>query len=732
MIRNTKDPSLKKDESATTGNRLAENDNPETSSHDTSENLNAGELAAFQKIMGDIDGQEEEESNGTPEETGTGEKVPQALTEDESAAPDQEIETSSGESPTGVDIPDSTQPATIDSEDGGDECLDEDQQRAFESIMGQIESGGRADADSRKETGDSSESEITDDSPAESEKRIQETIPAEVDEVQEAESTESDDALTGDQQHAVESIMAQIEVDDTEPTEENSQNIDDILTEIAISDDESHRPEAASDDSDSKPATVEAPEKSMLNDDIVVHKKTDGGLEQTDPAPTPTPSGNNRKTIEPDESPPVKGPSGDPESAKKPMPARLIDRQRPEPLREATNPAVGRSKKAILASLVAILFLALAGFFYGIPENMVASAPFPPDTDTSRRDTVVDVQASLQVHKPVDVVHDESDLSRLKAAAENLDRLRNELIDKQAEIGELRAYYQAGIDAEFQRIADRVRSAGKGTIPFESAMADPSISLGLSAIQRRDFYVKKLETPVNILVGSSEELLFFSRKAALLALMAGKTSDIDIDGFIKQADEVRKVHGSGLAQLDIDAVPATPRALETIWQDIEKRRPTTTVNAENDNRITDTDNTTIWKNICGGDFSQKHQMTKLSPSAARCLTTWKGKDLFLNALTDLSPDAARHLSAWEGDWLGLNGLRELSPETAVYLSRWKGRGLSLNSLSRLSPRVVAILSDWQGDQIELINVKHMADWKNPNTRLFLSEDLKRKLSATRK
>ena len=731
MIRNTKDPSLKKDESATPGNRLTENDNPETSSQDTSKDLNAGELAAFQKIMGDIDGPEEEESNGIPEETGTGEKVQPALTEDESAALHQEIETSRGENTTGVDIPDSTQPATIDSEDGGDECLDEDQQRAFESIMGQIENGGRVDADSAKETGDSSESEISYDSPAELEKNIQETISAEVDGLQEAEDTESDDALTGDQQHAVESIMAQIEVDDTEPIEENSHNIDDILTEIAISDDESHRAEAASDDSGSKPATVEAPEKSMVNDDIVAHKKTDGGLEQTDITRTPTPSGETGKTAEPDERPLVKGPSGDPGSAKKPIPD-LIDRQRPEPLREATNPAVGRSKKAILASLVAVLFLALAGFLYGIPENMVASKPFPPDADTSRLDAVVDAQASLQVHKPVDVVHEGSDLSRLKAAAENLDRLRNELIDKQAEIGELRAYYQAGIDAEIQRIADRVRSADKVTIPFESAMADPSISLGLSAIQRRDFYVKKLETPVNILVGSSEELLFYSRKAALLALMAGKTSDIDIDGFIQQADEVRKVHAGGLAQLDIDAVPATPRALETIWQDIEKRRPTTTVNAENDNRITDTDNTTIWKNICGGDFSQKHQMTKLSPAAARCLTAWKGKDLFLNALTDLSPDAARHLSAWEGDWLGLNGLRELSPEAAVYLSRWKGRGLSLNSLSRLSPRVVAILSDWQGDQIELINVKHMADWKNPKTRLFLSEDLKRKLSATRK
>ena len=731
MIRHTKDPSLKKDESATTGNRLAENDNPEKSSHDTSKDLNEGELAAFRKIMDDIDGQEEEESNGTPKETGTGEKVQQALTEDEPAARHQEIETSSGQTPTGVN-PDSTQPAANDSEDGGEECLDEDQQRAFESIMGQIENDGLVHADSGKETDDASESGPVDDFPSESEKRIQETIPAEVDELQETESTESDDALTGDQQHAVESVMAQIEVDDTETIEENSHNFDDILTEIAISDDESHPAEAASDDSDSKPATVEAPEKSMVNDDIVVHKKADGGLEQTDPAPTPTPSGNNGKTVEPDESPLVKGPSGDPGSAKKPIPARLIDRQRPEPLREAANPAVGRSKKAILASLVAILFLALAGFFYGIPENMVESKPFPPDTDTSRRDTVVDAQASLQAHKPVDVVQDGSDVSRLKAAAENLDQLRNELIHKQAEIGELRAYYQAGIDAEIQRIADRVRSAGKGTIPLESAMADPSITLGLSAIQRRDFYVKKLETPVNFLVASSEELLFYSRKASLLALMAGKTSDIDIDGFIQQADEVRKLHRSGLAQLDIDLVPANPRALETIWQDIETRRTTTTVDTENDNRVTDTDNTTIWKNICGGDFSQKHQMTKLSPAAARCLTTWKGKDLFLNGLTDLSPDAARHLSAWEGDWLGLNGLRELSPEAAVYLSRWKGRGLSLNSLSRLSPRVVAILSDWQGDQIELINVKHMADWKNPKTRLFLSEDLKRKLSATRK
>ena len=47
------------------------------------------------------------------------------------------------------------------------------------------------------------------------------------------------------------------------------------------------------------------------------------------------------------------------------------------------------------------------------------------------------------------------------------------------------------------------------------------------------------------------------------------------------------------------------------------------------------------------------------------------------------------------------------------------------------PQVVAILSEWKGDQLELVNVKHMAYWENPKTRLFLSEDLKRKRNAAR-
>jgi hypothetical protein len=354
------------------------------------------------------------------------------------------------------------------------------------------------------------------------------------------------------------------------------------------------------------------------------------------------------------------------------------------------------------------------------------------DTDANHPGAKAEMAPAPQAQGPLTAVREVSDQSRLKTAADNLDRLRTDVIEKQAEIEELRAYYLAGIEAEIKGIADRVRMADQDTISFESAMADPQIGLRMSAIQRRDTYAKKLEAPLTILFHKSEELLYFSRKAAMLALMAGKTSDIDIDGFIKQAEAVRKGHRRELAQLNIDAVAASPRALTSVWREVEKYLLAPTVKSENNNRVKDTKNAVIWKNICDGDFSQKHQLSELSPEAARCLATYKGKDLFLSGLSSLSADAARYLAAWQGDWLGLNGLKELSPEAAVYLSRWKGKGLSLNGLSRLSPRVVAILSEWQGDQIELVNLKHMAHWENPKTRLFLSENMKRKLSATRR
>ncbi|MCB2146628.1 MAG: hypothetical protein KQI81_09150 [Deltaproteobacteria bacterium] len=829
----TKNPSIQKDESTAAGKGVAEIDSPGKGSPASSEDMNAEELAAFKKIMGDIDSQEEEKLNGTAEASGNEEKEDPALTEDELAQLNGVIETINSENGTDEDSPGSTIKKAAPAEDIGDESLDEDQQRAFESIMAQIESGGAGNSDSgedegntsgsettddftaelekvvkeadvdakaapaeakndestddeldpdqqqaldsilaqingddaadentdaKHETGIETESETVDDFTAELEKVVQEAETVEHDPIQESESADSDDVLNEDQQQAFESIMAQIEGGNTEPPapapassesagpkaeatsedrEKNpvnplnddahekspaiSHDTGEILTESASTQEASPLPEAAAGDPVSDPAAGESSEKAIVNDERVVRKKEDGGLEHTD-----------RPRTSLEEKPPAKDPSVDQLSATKATPDNRRNPQKTQPLREAKNSIGGWPKKTILATVVAILLLALTGYFFRIPSRIVDSGRISPDADTGRQDTVVETHPANSDQEPVAVVQNPSDQSRLKMAADNLDRLRNELIQKRSEIDELRTYYQAGIDAEIQGIVEIVRKTGKGPVSLNAALEDPRISLGLSAIQRRDAYIKKLETPINALFWGSEELLFFSRKAGLLSLMAGKTSDIDIDGFIKQADEIRKVHGSALAQLNIDSVSATPLAQESIWQDIEKRLPTTTSKPEPDNLVTDTDNAAIWKDICEGDFTRKNQLTALSPESARCLAMWKGKDLFLNALTDLSPDVARHLAAWEGDWLGLNGLKELSPEAAVHLSRWKGKGLSLNGLSRLSPRVVAILSEWQGEQIELVNVKHMAHWENPKTRLFLSEDMKRKHSALRK
>ncbi len=697
----TKAPSLNKDESTATGKRVAELDNPEKSRHDTSADLKEDKLAAFQNIIGEIDRQAEYPQSDSPDDSDTGETDEQELGQEKPAALDQAIETIAREKP-------------IDLTDSDDDSLDEDQQKAFESIMAQLEGDGPTDAGSQKETGEVSESEPPDRRSAGQEKGEK-------------------DADAGDDAGPEDAQGVELKDDESQP---GSYDIEDILTAITLSDDDSSLPDDASDDSGSQKATVEASKETMVDDDIVADQKADSGLEPIAPHQTETPAGQNEETAEPDERLRAKDGSVDPQSSVKPVPARLKDRQNPEILRQASTPANGRQKKGALASVLAILVaamvLALGGYFYGIFPNRFASTPATPDTDTAGRSSVVIVASAPQLQKPVAVAHSPSDQSRLDTAAEELDRLRRRIIEKHAEIGELRAYYQAGIDAEIQNLADTVKNAGKGKITLKSAMADPSISMGLSAIQRRETYIKKLETPQQILVRSSEALLYFSRRAALLALMAGKTSDIDIDGFIAQADEVRKMHGGELAQLNIDAVPASPRTLASIWQDVETRAPVAAVTSDVLKRVTHTDNPTIWKDICKGDFSQKHRLTKLSLEAAGCLTAWKGKDLFLNALIDLSPEAARHLSAWEGDWLGLNGLTELSPEAAVHLSRWKGKGLSLNGLSSLSPRLVAILSNWQGDQIELINLKHMAPWGNPNTRLFLSEELTRKREATGK
>ncbi|WP_155315276.1 hypothetical protein [Desulfosarcina alkanivorans] len=707
--------------------------------------LDEDQQKAFESIMAQIEGGAAGDGDtAAPAASREEPERPEATDEDDFAAELEKVAKA-------ADTAEATPSAGAEDDAG----LDEDQQKAFESIMAQIEGGAAGDGDAAapaasREEPERPEATDEDDFAAELEKVAKAADTAEA--TPSAGAAGGEGRLDGDLQQPVEGQTGSGDADDTDPgapdtdpsasadliagqatddkdptaagladkdEDEESQDISseikDILKEITSSDEESDRGEAP-------------------GEDIAVHPK------KTAPAGQETASAISSSPIKeapagPSEpEPATKAASAHQGPAKTPPAPRGTRQQKTAPLREAPASHAGRKKKTIAVSAAILLAIALAGYYYGVPSRLVdATDPLPARTAGSISTAENAGTAPPAAHQgPAPVDGGRSDVSRLEAAAGNIDRLRSEVLDKRAEIEELRAYYQSGIDAEKQGVVDAVRNTGSRKRTLKEALAEPRIGLGLAAIQRRETYIRRLAVPVRDLLLNSESLLYLSRKAGLLAMMADRASDIDIDGFIAQADEIIETQRRALSQLNIDDVPATPPSLETIWQDIARQIPAGPVAPGNDRSAADTDNAAVWKRICEGDYSEKHRLTALSPQAARCMARWKGKDLFLNGVTDLSAEAARGLASWEGDWLGLNGLKELRPEAAVHLAQWKGKGLSLNGLSRLSPRVVAILSEWQGEQIELVNVKHMAHWENPGTRLFLSEQLTRRQTGSRK
>jgi hypothetical protein len=722
------------------GLELADGDRLETSDNekgmDADDGLDADQQKAFESIMSQIEGGGSDDEDADPDESPPDPSEADA-TDDFSAELEKVVQEADAaeNDPTGVEEVD----------DG----LDADQQKAFESIMSQIEGGGSdddEDADPDESPPDPSEADATDDFSAELEKVVQEADaaengPAAVDEKDEehldADSLEVVDDIkspidVGDNPEAAEGLNPEsVDTERKDPSQgqdvdsaghandklddeprDISDDIDDILKEISSSEDEAYLPETA-------------------DDQIVLQEAVSNGPVEETVTKISSPAGKKEKLDLSEGKPPTATASIHQAEDAKPSFPGLKAPITTDPLRE-TPASTGVGKKKIgLAVTVVILLLALAGYFYWGPKDRIEPTGPIPAKDTRVGEVVTQSDPVVKPVAPVVADFGPSDESRLKMAGDSLDHLRKEVIAKKNEIEELRAYYQAGIDAEIQGVMNMIRESGNGGMSFQSAMAEPNISLGMAAIQRRDTYIKKLVIPATALFRNSEELLFLSRRAELLTLMAGKTSDIDIDGFIQQAKDTSQAHRSTMDQLNIDEVPVSPLALESIWKDIAKRLSTTPVKRGLTQPTINTDNAKIWKDICDGDYSGKQKLTMLTPEAARCLATWKGKDLYLNEINELSPEAASQLAAWDGDWLGLNGLGELSPEVAVHLARWKGKVLSLNGLSRLSPRVVAILSEWQGEQIELVNVKHMAHWENPKTQLFLSEDLKRKRNAAR-
>ena len=193
MTGKSEDPPIQEEATPDTGKAGADIMPAEKDADHSSDAISNEEMAAFDKIMDEIEDQEAKKVSGSGNSPESGESGGQTLPEDEASAPEDRLVASDNE--TGKE---------------GDDGLDADQQKAFESIMSQIEGGGSGDDDAGTEAppADASEAEATDDFSAELEKVV---LEADAAENGPAAVDEGDDGLDADQQKAFESIMSQIE-----------------------------------------------------------------------------------------------------------------------------------------------------------------------------------------------------------------------------------------------------------------------------------------------------------------------------------------------------------------------------------------------------------------------------------------------------------------------------------------------------------------------------------------
>jgi len=92
------------------------------------------------------------------------------------------------------------------------------------------------------------------------------------------------------------------------------------------------------------------------------------------------------------------------------------------------------------------------------------------------------------------------------AKIEEISMLRETLLRKKEEIGQLKKYYREGIAELENEIFDEMRSAKTDT--FLQALENKRIEFGLRTIQRRHAYVQQLDRPSEWLYKACEELLY--------------------------------------------------------------------------------------------------------------------------------------------------------------------------------------------------------------------------------
>jgi hypothetical protein len=298
---------------------------------------------------------------------------------------------------------------------------------------------------------------------------------------------------------------------------------------------------------------------------------------------------------------------------------------------------------------------------------------------------------------------------QLSDLLEKIDIIIDELQSTKNELDSIIRYYKDGIKNVESTITEEIKKKNINT--FKDAIENMKIKLGIETIQRRLFYINKLEKPFNQLNYDIEELIFLKRKIKIAIQIIPLINETELAKFQKDIENTLIKYISVSDKLFVDNNSTNKlESFESIWAAL----PLYTKIKESKKKITDIE---IWQELSSGNFNNVNKLTKLSIASAECLSKWKGKDLFLNNITTLTPQITKKIIEWKGEWLCLNGLSAISPEIAKYLFKWDGKRISLNGIKQLSAKEAKYISGWQGNHLEMINLNNFS----PTTAKYLTK-----------
>jgi len=403
---------------------------------------------------------------------------------------------------------------------------------------------------------------------------------------------------------------------------------------------------------------------------------------------------------------------------------------------EAPKSATGFSSVNKIISFTPIALI-IAGFvLYYNPSLIGLTKVQKPETPPGPGKAVEIITPAPQ---PVTAPSPPSKRDLCIAKIEEAVRLRNEVLEKNAEIYELDLHYRNGIAELANEIYQELKSPG--TPAFEAAMKNKRIELNMRTIQRRQAYIDELAKPAHWLNSGSEELFYLVRKAQLALQLTDIADGIDLNKHTRHLDAAIQKYRPGPDKLAVDPQHSNLQPLEKIWQQLMSKEPAAGSKEKNAHSALNPKDKVIVDQICSGNFERVAELSKISSRAARCLSRLKGSDLFLNGLMTLSPDAAQQLFQWQGHWICLNGIKTLSPAAAQYLFKWKGDWISLNSLTEFPPELAKYLLKWEGQQLELMGLKsdkkethqktlkYLALWETTGGKLFVPDQIRQEMKS---